>query len=146
VTIPVGTGLHPNPSGITSGDWDGDGKIDLAVVNSGSHSLTLLFGDGTGAFPAVQSASLPEGGSPRYVVTGDFNGDTYPDLAVSNRDNHTVSILLNNHDGTFSAPIVRSVGQGPLAMAVGRLNGDNLDDLAVVNSRDNTISVFLQFP
>src|SRR5581483_9909986 len=141
VTFPVGQ----HPLAIASGDWNGDGKIDLAVVNSGSHDLTLLLGDGTGAFTS-QTIPLPGGGSPNYVVSGDFDGNNKPDLAVSDEVNNTVSILLNNGDGTFGSPISFPTGKGPFAMAVGRLNSDNLDDLMVVNSGDGTVSVFLQFP
>lgn len=141
VTFPVGQ----HPLAIASGDWNGDGKIDLAVVNSGSHDLTLLLGDGTGAFTS-QTIPLPGGGSPNYVVSGDFDGNNKPDLAVSDEANNTVSILLNNGDGTFGSPISFPTGKGPFAMAVGRLNSDNLDDLVVVNSGDGTVSVFLQFP
>lgn len=149
VMISVGTA----PNAIASGDWNGDGFIDLAVVNSGSQDLTLLFGDGDGGFTPSQPIPLPGGGSPRYVVSGRFNSDSSPDLAVSDAVNHTLSILLNAGDGTFGEPIGHSVGNRPLGMAVGDLNGDGRDDLAVTNAglevtdpEDDTVTVLLQIP
>jgi hypothetical protein len=131
------------PNSIVSGDWDGDGNVDLAVVNSGSADLTLLFGDGAGRFPSQRSI-LVGGGRPEFAATGDFDNDGAPDIAVSNSTHDAVSILLNIGGGLFSDPIQQSTGDRPLAISVDDLNGDAKDDLVVTNAGDNTLSLFLQ--
>jgi hypothetical protein len=132
-----------SPNSITSGDWDGDGNVDLAVVNSGSADLTLLFGDGAGGFSSQRSV-LVGGGRPEFAATGDFDSDGVPDIAVTNSANDTVSVLLNIGGGLFSDPIQQLTGDRPLAVAAGDLNGDGKDDLVVTNAGDNTLSLFLQ--
>ena len=137
--LPVGTG----PNSVISGDWNGDGKVDLAVVNSGSADLTVLIGDGIGGF-SVQTLPLAGAGRLEFAATGDFNHDTKPDIAVSDSTNKVIFILLNIGGGLFSDPIQQSTGNRPLAIAAKDLNGDGKDDLVVTNAGDNTISVFLQ--
>ncbi|NYF80593.1 beta strand repeat-containing protein [Granulicella arctica] len=76
-------------------------------------------------------------------VTGDFNHDGYPDLAVTNLADDTVSVLLGNGDGTFKTQVSYTVGSGPYQIAVGDFNNDGNADLVVTNLFDNTISVLL---
>ena len=80
--------------------------------------------------------------SPEAVISGDFNGDGRPDLAVANSGNNTVSIFLSNGDGTFSNALTAAAGSAPDALAVGDFNGDGKLDLAVANQDDSTISIF----
>ncbi len=79
--------------------------------------------------PAVIYAAGP---SPRGIVTADFNGDTRLDLAVSNSDSDTVSVLLGNGDGTFQAALTSGSGRGPKALLAGDLNRDGKTDLVTV--------------
>src|SRR5205085_1315378 len=73
----VGTG----PISIAVGDFNGDGKLDLAVANHFSDDISLLLGNGDGTFrPAMSFAT---GGGPFSVAVGDFNGDGISDLAVA---------------------------------------------------------------
>ena len=55
----------------------------------------------------------------------------------------TLSVLLNNGNGTFAAAVTYNVGTEPYSVAVGDLNGDNNPDLAVANNSDNNVSVLL---
>ncbi|MBI3804505.1 MAG: VCBS repeat-containing protein [Nitrospirae bacterium] len=139
----TGTNGVAGPNAIVSGDWNGDGNLDLAVVNSDSSQLILFFGDGIGGLSA-QPVIIALGGRPEFAATGDFNHDGKPDIAVSNSANKTVSILLNLGGGLFSDPIQHPTGNRPLGVVARDLNGDGRDDLAVTNAGDNTISVFLQ--
>ena len=83
------------------------------------------------------------GSNPDSVTAGDFNGDGYIDLAVANYCSNTVSILLNNGNGTFTQSSTPSVGSDPYSVTAGDFNGDGLLDLAVANYCSNTVSILL---
>ncbi len=92
------TGVSPatgiKPTSIATGDFNGDGKLDLAVANYGSsNNVTILLGDGTGAFTA-ESVSPSVLFNATDIVVSDFNGDGRADLAVVNSANSNVTILL----------------------------------------------------
>jgi hypothetical protein len=124
-----------NPQGMATGDFNGDGKLDLAVANYDSHTVSVFLGNGDGTFrPKVDYAT---GNRPVGVVAGDFNGDGNLDLAVTNNLDNTVSILLGNGDGTFRAKVDYATGVGPGNLAAADLNGDGKLDLAVA-CNDNT--------
>ena len=81
------------PFSIAVGDFNGDGKLDLAVANSDINTVSILLGTGLGTFGAkTDFATGPDSSS---VAAGDFNGDGALDLALSNSRGDTVSILLN---------------------------------------------------
>jgi len=82
------------------GDFNGDGKPDLASADTYGEGISLLLGNGDGSFQ--KSAPYPPDFLPVAVVAGDFNGDGKTDLATTNFDHNTVSVLLGNGDGTFS--------------------------------------------
>jgi predicted NUDIX family NTP pyrophosphohydrolase len=131
-------GIHP--LSVAVGDFNGDGKPDLAVANSGSpSSVSVLLGNGDGSFQAARN--FDAGIHPLSVAVGDFNGDGKPDLAVAN--GYYVSVLLGNGDGSFQAAQDFGAGSGPASVAVGDFNGDGTPDLAVANAGSNTVSVLL---
>ena len=80
---------------------------------------------------------------PESVVLGDFNGDRRPDIAVTNFLSNSVSVLLQNSDGTFQTAVNYSVGRGPISLQVGDFNGDGKLDLVLINQNDNTLGVLL---
>src|SRR5439155_2800479 len=96
------------------GDFNGDGKSDVAVVNTGSGSFSVLLCNGDGSFQApIASAVGTNPFSPlflAYVARGDFNGDGKLDLVTVAR-NAVVSVLMGNGDGTFQ-PAVDYLGLG----------------------------------
>ena len=71
------------PIALVAGDFNGDGRQDLAVANSNSNNISVLLGDGAGSF---QAQSLAVGNSPTALVVGEFNGDGRTDLAVANSE------------------------------------------------------------
>jgi hypothetical protein len=95
-------GTGASPSSVALGDFNGDGNLDLAVVNNLSNTVSILLGTGTGTFGA--KTDFGAGASPSSVAVGDFNGDGKLDLAVTNEGNNadTVSVLLNNGPIGFS--------------------------------------------
>src|SRR4051794_37988875 len=79
-----------NPYSVISGDFNGDGRADLATANSGSNTVSVALGNGDGTFAAAISVAV--GKSPQSIFTGDFNGDGRADLATANSGSNTVSV------------------------------------------------------
>jgi hypothetical protein len=130
-----------NPASVAVGDFNGDGKLDLAVANSASNNVSVLLGNGDGTFQAAVNYAV--GTNPASVAVGDLNGDGKLDLAVANIGSNNVSVLLGNGDGTFKAAVNYAVGSSPYSVAVGDFNGDGKLDLAVANPGSNNVSVLL---
>jgi hypothetical protein len=120
------------PVFVAVGDFNGDGKADLAVSNGGSNCVSILLGNGDGTFQQAKSYATEMG--PASVSVGDFNGDGKADLAVVNWGSNTVSILLGNGDGTFRPQRAVGVGRAPNSVAAADLNGDGKLDLAVTSA------------
>ena len=89
------------PDSVAVGNFNNDGKLDLAVAKGVSNSVSILLGNGTGTFQAAEDYRV--GNNPLSVAVGDFDGDGKLDLAVANAGSNTVSILLGNGNGTFQA-------------------------------------------
>ncbi len=133
VTYPAGAG---GSSFVLAGDFNGDGKLDLAVANQSgaNNTVAILLGHGDGTFGAAANYSTGAANAV-FIAAGDFNNDGALDLAVVNGGaQDSVSILLGNGDGTFQAPVlVASGGAFAHAAAVADFNGDGAPDLAVAN-------------
>jgi FG-GAP-like repeat/PASTA domain len=146
----------PNPSSVVIQDLNGDGKPDLAIVNSwndwqrlagdhwegmGTVSVRLSRGDGT--FQPRRDYNAGSGST--ALATGDLNGDGVPDLVTANAggedDAGTVSVLLGRGDGSFPSRHDYPAGDEPDSVAVGDVNGDHKPD--VVSNGGSTVSVFL---
>ena len=139
-TSAFGAGLFP--FSVATGDFNGDGKLDLAVADlgQGNGGVSVLLGNGDGRFKAAVNYGGPSSFS---VAVGDFNGDRKPDLAVANSVDSTVSVLLGKGDGTFRAAMTYGAGSYPVSVAVGDFNGDGKLDLATANHDSNNVSVLL---
>ncbi len=138
----VGTG----PESIAVGDFNLDGKPDLATANFNSNDVTVLLGNGVGGFAAAPGSPFALGGSfPESIAVGDVNLDGKPDLATANFNSNDVTVLLGNGAGGF-APAPGSpfaVGLGPYSIAVRDVNLDGKPDLATANNNSNNVTVLL---
>jgi hypothetical protein len=132
------------------GDFNGDGKLDIAVTGGGYglqtvNAVTILLGNGDGTFSLAQNSTFATGSNPWAIVAADFNGDGKLDLVIANEGGSTLTILLGNGDGTFT-PATGSpvpVGSGPYALAAADLNSDGKLDLVVANQNDSTLTILL---
>jgi hypothetical protein len=131
------TGVEPEF--IAVGDLNRDGKLDLAVANFaggfGVGSVSVLFGNGDGTFrPALSLAT--NAFEAAGIAIADFNGDSKPDIVVSNYGNASVSVFLGNGAGSFqsaiSSPVDSVFPTAPWALVPGDFNGSGNIGLAVV--------------
>lgn len=127
------------PVAITSGDFNGDGNADLAVVNRNSNNVSILLGNGDGSFGAATNVAV--GTAPTALVVADFNGDLISDLAVTNSTDNNVSILQGVGNGTFTSLGTVAVGTNPSSITAAKMDANNFVDLVVTNRGSNNVSV-----
>jgi len=132
------------PGAIAIGDFNHDGKLDLAVAAEAAdkNNIAILLGRGDGTFLPATYYSV--GVAAVSIVAADFNRDGNLDLAVGNSLVKYISILMGNGDGTFQPATQSPAVNYALFVAAGDFNGDGIPDLAALCSADGTeVSVLL---
>jgi hypothetical protein len=129
-------------------DVNKDGKLDIVVEDDANGNVQIFSGAGDGTFTTGSTfASDTQGGYPEGLITGDFNGDGFQDIAVANTNDggEDVAILLNDGTGNFLAPVTYSLSNSfyTLQMAVADLNGDGKLDLIVPLSSGQDVAILL---
>jgi FG-GAP-like repeat len=160
----VTTSLADPAESIAVADLNGDGKTDLVVAQSGysayavlpagsqssefppdrNAAILVLLGNGDGAFASPTTYTV--GPNTDYlgpVTTADLNGDGHPDIVFTNRTDPQVSVMLNNGDGTFAAPVNYALPGKPGALAIGNLTGKGPLDIVTADDGVGDISVLL---
>ena len=126
---PANYGSSNFATSVAVGDFNTDGKIDLAVSSYGFGSngvISVMLGIGDGTFlPAVNYSTAS---SPFSIVKGDFNGDGKFDLATASAQTPFISVLLGNGDGSFQT-FVNLAADSPYELAVADLNSDGKADI-----------------
>ena len=138
--ITVASGLG-EPAEIATADFNGDGHPDLVSVNYGDpnngipSTVTFLINNGSGGFSIGSVVPVGPVDSGQEAAVGDFNGDGYPDVAVTDANDSQVLILLNDGSGNFSSTNSLSIADDefPGTVAAADFNGDGTLDLAVTN-------------
>ena len=133
-----GSPIAAPASGLVTGDFNGDGILDLATSGG-----SILLGNGSGGFTSAAGSPYPALSG--ALVVGDFNGDGIQDLASVNYSGNAVAVLLGNGSGGFTAapgsPF--AVGSAPISIAAWDFNGDGFQDLATANSQSGNVTVLL---
>ena len=142
---------YPGPSS-SFGGWDRPvaidaapvfgGAPDLVIADSVAQTVSILTNDGTGHFDGPRR-DIFIGHSVTDVTAVDVDADGDIDIAVTDGDIPTLTVLLNNDAGSFNARFSKAVEFGPSAVVAGNLNADGHSDLIVANRLSGTVSVLL---
>lgn len=127
------------------GDFDNDGRQDLATATNGTFSVAIQKGAGNGGFTNLTNAVLNNGNILSGTITAaDFNNDGNTDLIVGNTSINGFSILNGAGNGSFAAAIDFPVGFAPIRFAVGDFNGDGRADFALNRQNSNQTLIYLR--
>lgn len=141
---PISSPAGIAPGVLAVGDFNGDGREDLAVLPVGGlgpdNTVSILLSNGDGTFRPPVTYFV--GDRPTEAAVADLNGDGRPDLAVAYGSTDVqnpggVRVLLNNGDGTFHSGGSYATGCSPSSVAIGDLNKDGRPDLVVANSNSD---------
>jgi hypothetical protein len=136
-----------NPNDIAAGDFNRDGKLDLAFANHEEKYLTLLLGDGHGGFaPAPRSPFAAEVKPHTHgVAAGDLNGDGNLDLVTDSWGTDQIEVLFGDGKGGFTVPgSFFAVGKHPYQrVRVADVNGDGRADVITTNLEGDNVTVLL---
>ena len=129
------------PGAIVAGDFAGNGRVDLAIADTGSDQVTVLVNNGDGTFQVMPPVAVGRG--PVAITDGDFENDGRNDLAVADSLSGDVTILSNRGGGNFvplpPPPIGLPAGAIPLSIVAGDFGTGNVD-LAVTDSHHRALS------
>jgi hypothetical protein len=141
--LPVGDG----PGVVAVGDVNRDGNADIVVANEKSGTISVLIGDGKGRFSTAADSPFAAGHNPNDITIGDFNRDSWPDVAIANHELQQLTILLGDGRGRFSpspySPVKVAVKPHPHGIATGDFNGDGVPDLITDSWGENRLEVLL---
>ena len=151
VLLGTGNGTFGAPQAFTAGnavsyvavgDFNRDGRSDLAASNYNDGNVSILLGNGDGTFRAA--GTVPTGAAPWFILVDDMNNDQVPDLIVTGHWSDIVSVVHGNGDGTFQPHVWYLTGRGPTGMVLADVNSDGRRDVIVTNYFSTTISIFLR--
>jgi hypothetical protein len=144
---PVDYSVGWSPAEVKAADFNGDHYLDLATLDLGSNTVSVLLGNPGGSFQPARSSYAGNGYPLQSLAVGDFNEDGKLDLATGSNLYETyqygvddVIVLLGNGDGSFRPPVYLGTDLPAVAVATGDLNGDGNTDLFVAAWDDTSQS------
>ena len=148
VTYPSQNGTQAQNGTLTAtrGDFNGDGRLDIAVGNTASSSVSIYLGEGDGTFAAASTVSIPGGCLAGFLAAGDFNRDGKTDVLAACQFQSVVWVLPGMGNGQFGPPISTTlpaiawfgfVESNAQNIAVADFNNDGTPDLVIGFSDNN---------
>ncbi len=137
--MPVTSSVGSLPARVVAGDFNDDGKVDLATPNT-SPDVSILLAHGDGTFT---TQTLPVQATASGLATGDFNGDGEVDLIAGISSLDVADIFLGNGDGTFTLSSSPAAGASPCGFAPGDFDGNGTLDIAVANCYSDFVSILI---
>ena len=141
----------PGALALAVGDFNGDHKLDLAIVQyggTGNSFVGIFLGDGEGNFH--NSATYQLGIESTSIAVADFNGDGHLDVAVTNELGYgkdgkdgSVTVFFGKGDGTLGKPTIYKLPGQPYAVAAGDLNSDHHPDLVVAEDLGGAVDILM---
>ena len=130
---PVAVGTAP--VAVATGDLNADGVPDLAVVNQGDNTISILLGSSNldGTFTEATGSPLPTATTPAGIVIANFANGAVPDIAVTNKGSSTLGVYIGQGKGTFASRIELNTPVGPSALIAATLTTSGLPDVALVS-------------
>jgi hypothetical protein len=141
---PFAAGRQPND--IAVGDFNRDGKLDLAFANHEEKHLTVLLGDGQGGFKPAPGSPVAVEVRPHThgLAMGDLNGDGNPDLVTDSWGNDQVAVLFGDGKGGFKSGPFLAVGKHPYQrVRIADVSGDGKDDIITTNLEGDNVTILL---
>lgn len=152
-SAPIVYPTRAGPSQLLAADLNGDGKLDLAVVNFNDSSISVFRNSSIfGNISFAAAVTLPSPANPIDIAVGDFNKDGKPELVVSSLSDGRVTVYPNTSvlgllsASSFSGSFDIVAGNQPASVRVGDIDGDGFVDIVAANKFSgvggNTISLF----
>lgn len=135
VTIPASVNIN----GLTSADFNNDGKKDLAYINPNLYSISIKLGNGLLGFGAATTFGVAVG--PNAIISADFNNDANMDIATCN--SNTITVRLGNGAGSFGAASNYTAGNQVMSLVASDFNNDGYKDIAAANLNSFNLSVII---
>lgn len=140
-------GESSQPVSIAVGEFNGDGRLDVAIADQGNCEVIIAFGSGYGTFSNHVKYPIGNNSYPNVVVLSDLNEDHQMDIVVVNSGLNNIAIFFGYGNGFFSSPITYSTGplSLPMSLSVGKFDNDTHFDVAVANYGISNIALFFGY-
>jgi FG-GAP-like repeat len=141
-TAAASPAVNDYPGALAVGDFNGDGKTDIAVANFTGSAVSILLGNGHGGL-TLSPTTAAVGVNPNFIAVGDLNRDGKLDLVVTSAGGPEVAILLGNGDGSFTAAASPALGAPPSTVTLADMNRDGKLDLVFGNGSAPYVNILL---